>query len=61
MPGSVFDSIRALTAHIALVVATDSQSLAYLSLFAAGLFLFVTTAGVTLGLRWIQGGNGDAL
>lgn len=58
IPGSVFDSIRALTAHIALVVATDSQSLAYLSLFAAGLFLFVTTAGVTLGLRWIQGGDG---
>ncbi len=57
MPDSVFDSIRALTAHIALVVATDSQSMAYLSLFAAGLFLFMTTAAVTLGLRWIQGGD----
>ena len=51
LPGSVFDSIRTMTAHIALVVATDSQSLAYLSLFACGLLLFMTTALVNLGLR----------
>ncbi len=58
MPGSMLDSVRALTAHIALVVATDSHSLAYLSLFAAGLFLFMTTAAVTIALRWIQGRGG---
>lgn len=54
VPGSVFDSVRALTAHIALVMATDSHSLAYLSLFAAGMILFLITALVNLGLRWIQ-------
>ena len=55
LPGSVFDSIRTMTAHIALVVATDSQSLAYLSLFACGLLLFMTTALVNLGLRMLAG------
>ncbi len=55
VPGSVFDSIRAMTAHIALVVATDSQSLAYLSLFACGLLLFLTTALINLGLRILSG------
>lgn len=53
VPGSVFDSIRAMTAHIALVVATDSQSLAYLSLFACGLILFLSSTLVNLGLQWL--------
>ena len=57
LPGSPLDSIRALTTHIALVVATDSHSMAYLSLFAAGLFLFMTTAAVTLALRWVRAGE----
>jgi phosphate transport system permease protein len=39
-PDSLFDSIRTLTAHIALVVATDSQSMSYRSVFASGLILF---------------------
>ena len=39
-PGSIFASIRTLTAHIALVLATDSQSMAYQSVFASGLLLF---------------------
>ncbi len=60
VPGSLFDSVRALTAHIALVVATDSHSLAYQSLFAAGLILFATSALVNLGLRWIQARTGGA-
>ncbi len=54
LTGSLLDSLRALTAHIALVVATDSHSLAYQSLFAAGLILLVTSALVNLALRWIQ-------
>ncbi|HHD64533.1 MAG TPA: ABC transporter permease subunit [Desulfobulbaceae bacterium] len=53
VPGSVFDSVRAMTAHIALVVATDSHSLAYLSLFACGLLLFLTTTLVNIGLRML--------
>jgi phosphate transport system permease protein len=40
-PGSFFTSIRSLTAHIALVLATDSQSMAYQSVFASGLLLFL--------------------
>ncbi|MCI5211216.1 MAG: ABC transporter permease subunit, partial [Candidatus Electrothrix sp. ATG2] len=59
VPGSVFDSVRAMTAHIALVVATDSQSLTYLSLFACGLLLFLTTALVNLGLRMLTGNRQD--
>lgn len=43
VPGSLFDAMRALTAHIALVHATDSQDAAYLSIFAAGLVLLVIT------------------
>lgn len=40
LPTSLFDSIRTLTAHIALVVATDNSSPAFHSLFACGLLLF---------------------
>jgi phosphate transport system permease protein len=40
-PGSFFASVRSLTAHIALVLATDSQSMAYQSVFASGLILFL--------------------
>jgi len=46
VPHSLFDSVRTLTAHIALVLATDSHSMAYQSVFAAGLFLFLLTASV---------------
>lgn len=56
-PHSLLDSIRTLTAHIALVVATDSQSGAYLSLFACGMILFLVTVAVNLGLRFIGGTN----
>jgi phosphate transport system permease protein len=50
-PGSLFASIRTLTAHIGLVVATDSQSMAYQSVFAAGLLLFLITGAVSLLIR----------
>jgi phosphate transport system permease protein len=54
IPHSVFDSIRTLTAHIALVVATDSQSAAFHSLFACGLILFAITTSINLALHWIS-------
>ena len=57
LPHSLLDPLRTLTAHIALVVATDSQSMAYNSLFACGLILFMTTVLVNLGLRRIQRGG----
>jgi phosphate transport system permease protein len=54
VPNSMLDSIRTLTAHIALVVATDSTSRAYQSIFVSGLILFVVTAAVNLALRRLQ-------
>jgi phosphate transport system permease protein len=54
IPDSAFDSIRTLTAHIALVISTDSQSTTYHSLFAGGLILFLTTATVNLLLHRIK-------
>ncbi|WP_043805909.1 PstC family ABC transporter permease [Desulfocurvibacter africanus] len=58
VPGSLLDAMRTLTAHIALVVATDSQSTAYLSLFACGLILFVTSVAVNLTLRRLNRADG---
>lgn len=53
-PASLLDSIRALTAHIAMAVATDSQSETYQSVFAAGLILFILTGGLSLAVSWMQ-------
>lgn len=47
-PVSLFVSIRTLTAQIALVLATDSQSMAYRSVFAAGLVLFLLMGMINL-------------
>jgi phosphate transport system permease protein len=57
VPHSLLDSIRTLTSHIALVVATDSTSQAYQSIFASGLILFGITAAVNLTLRRLQSGE----
>lgn len=59
VPGSLLESLRTMTAHIALVVATDSQSLAYLSLFACGLILFLSTTLVNLGLQLLKRSGED--
>jgi phosphate transport system permease protein len=59
-PHSLLDSIRTLTAHIALVVATDSTSQAYQSIFASGLILFGLTAAVNFTLRRLQAGASPA-
>ncbi|NCD26780.1 MAG: ABC transporter permease subunit, partial [Deltaproteobacteria bacterium] len=55
-PDSLFDSVRALTAHIALVVATDDSSPAFHSLFACGLILF----GVSLAAQMVIRVGGKA-
>lgn len=60
IPHSLLDSIRTLTAHIALVVATDSTSQAYQSIFASGIILFAVTAAVNLTLRRLQTGTAGA-
>lgn len=51
---SIFDSVRTLTAHIGLVLATESGSAAYNSLFAAGLLLLITSVTVTLLIRRLE-------
>jgi phosphate transport system permease protein len=59
VPHSWLDSLRTMTAHIALVVATDSQSAAYHSIFACGLILFALALGVNLALRRLQAHPGS--
>ncbi len=54
VPHSPLDSMRVLAAHIALVLATDSQSEAYASLFACGLLLFAVIIAVNAVLRLLD-------
>ena len=51
VPGNLLDSVRSLTAHIALVLATDTFSPEYRSVAAAALVLFAMTSGLTLWIR----------
>lgn len=57
VPGSILDSARTLTAHIALVIAADFDSIEFKTIFAAGLVLYVFTASLILLVR-IIGGTG---
>jgi phosphate transport system permease protein len=54
IPGSAFESIRTLTAHIGLVIATEKGSPAYNSLFAAGLILLIVSIVVTMLTRALE-------
>ncbi len=51
IPESLASSVRSLTAHMALVTANEVGAAAYNSLFAAGLILLLTNAGISLILR----------
>lgn len=51
VPSSLLDSVRSLTSHIALVLATDTFSPEYRSVAAAALVLFLLTSGLTISLR----------
>lgn len=55
LPSGVFDAIRSLTAHIALVIATDQGSQAYNSLFAAGIILLMSSACISILSRYLVG------
>ncbi|SDK32545.1 phosphate ABC transporter membrane protein 1, PhoT family [Ferrimonas sediminum] len=57
LTGSVLDSIRTLTAHIGLVVATEQGSAMYNSLFASGLILLGLSAVLTLTTRALLKGG----
>ncbi|QBF83688.1 ABC transporter permease subunit [Shewanella maritima] len=51
LASSLFDSVRALTAHIGLVIATEHGSAEYNSLFAAGFLLLCINLFITLSVR----------
>ncbi|MCB2147171.1 MAG: ABC transporter permease subunit [Deltaproteobacteria bacterium] len=53
MPGSVLEPARTLTAHIALVVAADFDSLEFRTLFACGIILYLCTTVMVIFTRRI--------
>ncbi len=57
LPSSLFDSIRSLTAHIALVIATDQGSDVYNSMFTAGVLLLMCSATICILTRYLTGRN----
>ena len=50
-PSSVLDSARALTSHIALVIAADYESFEFKSIFACGIVLYLFTTVIVIGIR----------
>lgn len=50
-PESITESARTLTAHIALVMAFDFDSMEFKSIFVCGLFLYILTAALMLLFR----------
>lgn len=61
VPTSPLDSVRALTAHIGLVLATEVGGPAYRSVFASGLILLLVTGMISTLVRvWASRRTGDA-
>lgn len=54
IPLAFGDSLRTLTAHMALVTANEVGGAAYSSLFAAGALLLAVTAAISLALRRLK-------
>jgi phosphate transport system permease protein len=54
VPGSLLDSARTLTSHIALVIAADYDSLEFKSIFACGMLLYIFTIVMVLSIRSIE-------
>jgi len=53
-PESLLDSVRTLTAHIALVMTADFDSIEFKTIFVCGISLYFGTAGLTLLLRYLN-------
>lgn len=53
-PGSVLDSARTLTSHIALVIAADYESLKFKSIFTCGITLYIFTMLIVLAVRFFD-------
>jgi len=51
IPGGLSDAARTLTAHIALIIASDYESPEFKSIFVCGLILFIFTTLIILILR----------
>ncbi len=51
VPRSVLDSARTLTSHIALIIASDFDSLEFRTLFACGITLYVFTTLIVIAMR----------
>jgi phosphate transport system permease protein len=54
VPESVFDAARALTAHIALVIAADYESLEFKSIFVCGIVLYLFVGLMISALRLLS-------
>lgn len=54
VPGSLLESARTLTAHIALVIAADYDSPEFTSIFACGLILYLFSALIVAVIRAID-------
>ena len=55
VPGSLFDSARTLTSHIALIFAADYESMEFKAIFACGMFLYLFSTILVLFVRYITG------
>ncbi len=60
-PASILDAARTLTAHIALIIAADFDSLEFRTLFICGLVLYVTTTLAVIGMRFMAAKRMDTL
>ncbi len=60
VPCGLLDSARTLTAHIALVIAADFDSLEFKTIFACGILLYAFTAAATLAVRGMSNRRGPA-
>ncbi len=53
VPDSPLDSVRALTAHIGVVMSLEVGGPGYQSAFASGFFLLLVTAAISVTVRWL--------
>ncbi len=58
VPSVVTDSARTLTAHIALVVAADFDSMEFKSIFACGILLYIFAAACVFAIRMLGPSKG---
>lgn len=52
-PETILDAARSLTAHIALIIAADFDSVEFRTLYICGLTLYLTTSLAVVVMRWV--------